>query len=328
MLLAAPVPLLAQAAKEKAHPVEVRFVQSPYADYLFYLLYQNIGQFPQLETAVPLGKIPSLDQLISLPEQVASGQITSYGELYPLLEQYRGATEPVAPVSERGVRRFRKLAYSDELPSYQQLSDIVHQGEAAYSKFLDFWKTNICPAEQREIEAWRHQLNECSPLTKLQEVERLSFPFSKLDVAAIALHLSGSGNTFPAGVYSGLFKNANLAWIIGHEATHLMVDQYAGHNWSAYPLAGQAIGLVKQHRGAAPEIEESLSLFMQLKLSQTCGYTDASRRMSDKFPADTVKGAILRSLEYGWNSYQANSNQDIINYLLQQTIAAFPLSSR
>jgi hypothetical protein len=60
-------------------------------------------------------------------------------------------------------------------------------------------------------------------LNKLQELERLSFPFSNLDVGAMALHLSGSGNTYPAGVYTSLFKKPNLAWVLGHEATHLMV---------------------------------------------------------------------------------------------------------
>jgi hypothetical protein len=95
--LAAPVSSSAQAATGKEHPVKVRFVQSPYADYLFYLLYQNTGQLSQLETSVPLGKIPWLDQLISLPEQAASAQIQSYSELYPLVEQYRNATKPILP---------------------------------------------------------------------------------------------------------------------------------------------------------------------------------------------------------------------------------------
>src|SRR5580658_8098079 len=282
-----------QMEKLQVHPVEVRFVKSPYADYLFYLLYRSTGQFPQLETAVPLGKIASLDQLISLPEQAASAQIKSYAELYPLLEQYRGLKTAVVPVSKGRAKGFRKLVYSDEMPPYQELIEIVHQGKEPYSLFQQFWEQNIAPAEQQQIDVWKHQLIECDPLRQLQEMERLSFPFSKLDVGAIALHLSGSGNTDPAGVYTGLFKKPNLAWVIGHEATHLMVDQYAGHNWHANPLADQAIALVKQHGGVATDIEESLALFMQVKVPQACGYTEASRRMSDKFPANTPTGAIL-----------------------------------
>jgi hypothetical protein len=157
----------------------------------------------------------------------------------------------------------------------------------------------------------------------LQELERLSFPFPTLDVASIALHLSGSGNTYPPGVYTVLFKKPNLAWVIGHEVTHLMVDRYAGHKWRSYPQADRAIELVTQHGGRAGDIEESLAPFMQVKLSQACGYSEATRHMSDKYPENAPKGAILRSLEAGWVDYQANHTQDIIQYLLHQTIGAF-----
>jgi hypothetical protein len=75
--------------------------------------------------------------------------------------------------------------------------------------------------------------------------------------------------------------------------------------------------------GNAGDIEESLALFMQVKLSQARGYTEATRHMSDKYPENAPKGAILRSLEAGWVDYQANHTQDIIQYLLHQTIGAF-----
>jgi len=322
-LLLVPFISRSETVKEQKHAVEVRFIQSPYADYLFYLLYRSPGNFPQLETDVPLGKIPTLDSLISLPEQAASAQIADYHQIYPLVRRYRGITKSIVPVSEAGHQHFRKLVYSDELPSYGQLDDIVHRGEAVYPGFQAFWATNIAPAEQQQIDVWKQQLSQCAPLDKLQELERLSFPFPTLDVASIALHLSGSGNTYPPGVYTGIFKKPNLAWVIGHEATHLMVDQYAGHKWRSYPQADQAIALVTQHEGGANDIEESLALFMQVKLSQACGYTDATRRMSDNFPAGTATAAILRSFELGWPEYQANHNQDIIEYMLQQTIAAF-----
>jgi hypothetical protein len=319
------VPLISrsEAVKEQKHAVEVRFIQSSYADYLFYLLYRSMGQFSQLETDVPIGKIPSLDQLISLPEQAASAQIHHYRQLYSMIHQYRGATEAIVPVSAAGRTHFRKLAYSNDLPSYQRLSDIVHQGEAVYPAFESYWEKNIAPAEKQHIDAWKQQLSECSPLDKLQAVERLSFPFPTLDVGSIALHLSGSGNTYPPGVYTSLFKKPNLAWVIGHEATHLMIDQYAGHKWRSYSVAQQAIELVSQHGGHANDIEESLALFMQVTLSQMCGYSESARRMSDNFPANTPTGAILRSLEAGWPEYLANSGQDIIEYMLKQTIAAF-----
>lgn len=323
LIAASPVIGNSQMPKGREHSVDVRFLSSPYADYLFYLLYHSTGRFPQLETAVPLGEIPKLDQLISLPEQAASGQIKTYRELYPMVQQYRGITQAVVPISRGQAKYFRKLVYSEDLPSYQQLNDIVHSGEVTYPRFQQLWAQAIAPVEQQQIEVWKQQLSECGPMDKLQELERLPFPFSKLDVAAIALHLAGSGNTYPAGVYTGLSKKPNLAWAIGHEATHLMVDRYAGHNWTAYPLANHAIELVKQNGGAASDIEESLSLFMQVKLSQTCGYTASSRRMSDNFPADEPTGAILRALESGWDDYQADPSEDIIDFMIHRTIFAF-----
>jgi hypothetical protein len=328
--VAVPRRLSAQSAERTEHPVEIRFVQSPYADYLYYLLYRNTGSFSELETAVPLGKIPSLgfDRLVSLAEQAASAQVQRYGELFTLVDQYRDAREPVLRLSVNGAQHFRKLGYSYELPSYQQLTEIVRQGEASYPAFLGFWKEHIAPAEQQQIASWERQLVDCDPMRKLQQIERLSFPFEHLDIAAMALHLSGSGNTYPPGVYTSLFKKANLPWAVGHEATHLMLDRYSGHNWLEYPMARQAREVVRLHGGTDPEIEESLCLFMQLKLSQSCGYDEASRRISERFDANVPKGAILRSLEAGWDKYQASPAQDIIGYMLQQTIVAFPAPAK
>ena len=304
-------------------PVSVRFITSPVSDYLFYLFYRSTKDFAQLESSVPLGKIPTLDDTISLPEQAASTQIESYAALYPLLKQYEGAKSRVVPLQESGTERFRILGYSDPLPAYAQIADIVHQGERSFPAFQAFWKTNIAPQEDAQVNVWKQQLSECAPLDKLQELERLSFPYAHLDVAAIALHLSGSGNTYPAGVYTSLFKKPNLAWVLGHEATHLMVDQYAGHNWRAHPLADQAIALVKNHKGAASDIEESLALFMQVKVSQSCRYTDASRKISDKFDAATPTGQILRSLEARWDAYRSDGNKNIIDFMLESTLQAF-----
>ena len=65
----------------------------------------------------------------------------------------------------------------------------------------------------------------CLPLERLRELERVRFPFEALDVGAIAFHFSGSGNYSPPGVYTRLFDNPNLAFTLGHEATHLLVNR-------------------------------------------------------------------------------------------------------
>ena len=45
--------------------------------------------------------------------------------------------------------------------------------------------------------------------------------------------------------------------------------------------------------------------------------------MSDQFAANTPTGAILRSLESGWDGYRLTESQNIIDYSLSRTIAAF-----
>ncbi len=298
-------------------------MKSSFADYLFYLLWRFTGDYPDLKTAVPIDDIATIDQAISLPEQAASRQVSGYGQIYSLLRQYQTARNRVERVRHERGRHYRILSYSKDLPSYEDLHAIVSKGEKSSSTFERYWQDRIAPAEDKQIEAWKRQMAECKPFDKLQQLTRLSFPFSRLDIGAIALHRSGSGNTDPPGIYTALFERPNLAWVVGHEGAHLTVDHYAGHNWQKHRLATQAIGLVEQHGGSASDIEESLSLFMQIKLSQECGYSKAELRISDSFEASSLKGAVLRSLEARWDAYQSSARKNIIDYLLESTLQAF-----
>src|ERR1700730_12568119 len=74
----------ALVASSSIQPVELRFIHSPYADYLFYLLYRDTSPAPALR-AVPIRSIPILDQLVALPEITASARVRSYGEILPLV---------------------------------------------------------------------------------------------------------------------------------------------------------------------------------------------------------------------------------------------------
>jgi hypothetical protein len=302
--------------------VEVRFVKSPIADYLFYLLYRSTGDFPKLKEAVVLDNIPKLDELISLPEIAASAQINSYGELQSLLLPYRDAHGRVAKMIEGGVVHYRILAYSNTLPSYERLSHILALGAADYPKFLAFWEREIAPEEDKQIAAWREQLAIDQPFEKLQLFARLRFPAKSVDIAAIALHVSGSANTYPEGIYSGLFPKPNLAWTVGHEGTHLLVDEHAGLNWLSYPQAREAMLLVKGRGGAQSDIEEALCLLMQVKVSQASGRIPADYRLSARFTEPAVKRDILVALEDGWQKYQESPSGNLIDFLLTQTVCA------
>lgn len=302
--------------------VEVRFVKSPFADYLFYLLYRQTGRFTELERAVPLGDIPTLDDLISLPEVTASAQIQSYSELQSLVLPYRDAHDRVSRIREGESVHYRILAYSDKLPSYEKLSRIIALGEIDYAKFAVFWTERIAPEEDKQIAAWREQLATDQPFNQLQLLARLRFPSPTVDIAAIALHGSGSANTYPEGIYTGLFVKPNLAWTIGHEGTHLLVDDYGGLNWVSRPQAREAINLVVARGGDVSDIEEALCLLMQVKLSQSSGQTPGAFRLSSKLTTPSVKRDILVALENGWASYQADSKEDLIDFLISETIRA------
>ena len=99
------------ATQPEQRNVEVRFIKSPFGDYLFYLLYRHTGHFPDLERVVPLGDIPTLDELISLPEVAASADVRSYSELHSLALPYRDAKQRVVPIHDGGTVHYRILAY-------------------------------------------------------------------------------------------------------------------------------------------------------------------------------------------------------------------------
>jgi hypothetical protein len=328
LLLALSLPAQVTPYWLKAKPikVEARFVKSAYADYLFYLLYRNTGTFPELATAVPLDDIPQLDALISLPEQAASAQVTSYTQIYELAAAYRDAKgrikpERVKPPGKGWVTRYKILAYSNELPAYDSLMNILSRGEAHFAAFEQFWQQNIAPAEDKQIAAWQTQLASCQPFDKLQHILRIPFPFEKIDIAAIALHLSGSGNTNPPGIYTSLFDKPRLSWVVGHEATHLAIDENAGANWQANPLAPKAIELVKQRGGTPSDIEEALPLFMQVKLSQECGTTGPDYDFSAKLNSSPKRDIVLQ-MDRDWGHYRKDYEENIIQFWLASAIKA------
>lgn len=215
----------------KMRSVEVRFLKSPMADYLVYLLYRSTGNavFKDVQAAVPLTDIPTLNELISLPGVAASRRVVAYSDLQPLLEPYRDARDRIIEVRDGQETRYSILGYSETMPRFEDLTQIIRRGESHYGRFKAFWEERIAPAEDQKIAEWREQLASAQPLDTLQRLSRLRYPFDAIDVVAIGMHGAGSANTHPPGIYTGLGVR-NIAWAIGHEGTHLLVDRYAGAN--------------------------------------------------------------------------------------------------
>jgi hypothetical protein len=298
--------------------VELRFVYSPYADYLFYLLYRDTARAPGLE-AVPLDSVPTLNTLVALPEIVASQRVTSYDQILPLAELFRGVRTRIV-----GAPAPRILTYGLEPANYDSLRAIVAAGKAAYPTFAGIWRSQMEPAELRNIAVWQTQGAACHPMDSLQVLTRLVFPSPTIDVGAVYMHFSGSGNYTPMGVYSRTFDKPNLAFTLGHEAMHLLVNPMTGHDWRKYSAAARTLRLARAVGLKTDDLDELLALFMQVKLPQACGTTSASRRISDAFRSDSVRYKVLVSLEDGWSEYRANPSRwpTIIDYFLDRSTAA------
>lgn len=135
------------------------------------------------------------------------------------------------------------------------------------------------------------------------------------------MHGAGSANTHPAAIYTGLGVR-NIAWAIGHEGTHLLVDRYAGANWFARPRAPEAIRLVTKAGGQQYDIEEALCLLMQVKLSEAGDLTTPGDRVSTRLAERSPKRDILVALEDGWDGYQHSTSGDLIDFMLDRAIHA------
>jgi hypothetical protein len=304
--------------------VQLRFLKSPYGDFLFYLLYRQDHGYKGLARAVPLDDVPEADERPSLPEVATSRQVQFYQDLYPLLEPYRDAKkcEEVAEVKlpdGRTQPRARRLCFGDGVPSYEAIFGWVKQGESRYPAFYEVWSKQIAPDEDRQLAAWRQQDERCHPMQKLQEMERLKFTEDHLDVGALALHDGGSALSWPAGVYSGPAA-ADLGWVLGGEGTRLLIGP---GGWRAHPLAARAVERVKKAGGEDGAIEDSLSLFMQVKLSRACGGSADAGRGADRLKQSPVKAALVRSMEDRWPAYEASRSGTIIDFMLESAIAAF-----
>jgi hypothetical protein len=323
VLCASPSTLPSHSSFSGPRPVSVRFIKSALADYLLYLFHRGTGggRFGKIVEHVTLADVPTLNELISLPGVAASVGATSYADIKPLLEPYRSARERILEVKTNGETRYRILGYGETLPDFDVLTRLVAAGEPHYDAFRTFWEGNIAPVEQQKIEEWQRQFLASQPIDSLQRVARLPFPFDQLDVVAMGLHGSGSANSDPPGIYTGLGVR-NIAWAIGHEGTHLLVDRHAGANWFARPQATEAIRLVTDAGGHPNDIEEALCLLMQARLSAAAGFTPIEHRVSVVFTEPSPKRAILVALEEGWESYSQSTKGDLIDFMLDRAIHA------
>jgi hypothetical protein len=75
---------------------------------------------------------------------------------------------------------------------HARLTDIIKRGEPQYVALEGFWKERIAPEEDRRIAKWERQYAKWHPFKRLEQLERIKFPFSSVNVDVIDLDPSGS----------------------------------------------------------------------------------------------------------------------------------------
>lgn len=283
-----------------------------YADFLFYLFYRNVGNYPTLLKAVPLTAVSNYHgAAITLTERANVIQIKNYRALYPLLEPYKQADHGVEE------KPLKHLSFGEPLPNFDTLKIIIKQGEKFFPLFEKFWKDSIEQAELNTISVWKEQAKALKVVEKLFALLRVKPKFDSLFVGAIALHTAGSGLVDQPSIHTQLFKKPNLPWFMGHELTHLLIGQYTGEDWSNQKDFADIMKYLKDNEISYYEVEESLCLFIQVKLSQTCGLLAENYKISAYLPDHLYRKRIVRILEDHWTSYENNTTKfpNIVKYL-------------
>jgi hypothetical protein len=271
----------------------ITFAKSPYADFLFYLLYRHTWQYPDLATAVAITDIPALDSSSFLPEDAISSGVANYGALYQLATHHDNAA---------------------------RLEDMLKRAEPRYPAFYSFWQQRIGPDEDKTASLWAKQEVEWNPIPQLEKIERLKFPFSSIQIDVLALDPQGSSMQRPPTIFTTL-DVPSLAWAIGHEGTHMMVGP-SGANWTARKSADEAERLMKANGGSDYDVEEALCLLMQAKMSIAAGVTAMDFRTSDRLKPSPRK-ALLIALENDWEAYTQSPNINAAHWLIAETLKTF-----
>jgi hypothetical protein len=271
----------------------ITFAKSPYADFLFYLLYRNTGHYPDLATAVAITDIPPLDSSSFLPEDSIISGVANYDVLYQLATHHDDAA---------------------------RLGDMLKRAEPTYPAFYSFWQQHVGPDEDKTASLWARQEVEWNPISHLEAMERLNFPFSSIQIDLLALDPQGSSMQGPPTIFTTL-DVPSLAWAIGHEGTHMMVGPN-GANWTARKGGDDAVRLMRAKGGSNYDVEEALCLLMQAKMSIASGATRKDLRTSDSLKPSPRK-TLLIALENDWESYTKSQNINVADWLIAETLKTF-----
>ncbi|MGM0464668.1 MAG: hypothetical protein ACQEQW_08415 [Bacteroidota bacterium] len=288
---------------------EVELIKSPLGDYLYFLLCRKPHRaVPDLDSLLGIRGIPRMRVLIALPEIVTSYRIDNYSDIYRVIDSYYGGD------SLSSLNKDKRISYSSVVPPAREIEELVRKGEESWPDFMKYWKQYIEPLEDQQIEVWEKQLRENDVMGNYAELTKIHLKSSRLEIAAMAFHLSGSCNFNPHGIYTSLFTRPNLPWVIGHEGTHILLSEFEA-GWMSDP---RVAALEQKVAGAGYRIydlEEAVCLFMQAALARKCGTVPPDYYMHTRIQ-DEFMGSYIQNLEEGLDPYLKDDSMNIVDYMI------------
>jgi hypothetical protein len=258
--------------------VQVSLHTHALTDYLFYALYRTdrLG----LGIPVELRAFPTVECFGHFPQYAALRGAQSAEELPALLEEY----------------------YAEELARHdlplRELAPRIQAAVRGYAEYLPFWHARIFPLESQLLDAWREQARDGEVMELFQRATRLRWPFGEVRLHACYHHPSGSALTPYPYLFSTLFDRyavePSVAWFVGHEAIHLLLDAVV---WWEHAAAPAAI----RWMGGRYLAEEALCLVFQNRMATICGLLPEAEMQVLGGSAKHLR--VYRWLQEHWDEY-------------------------
>lgn len=274
-------------------PVEAICDVAPVCDFLLWTLYRQ-DRFDLDPPCVPIQPITRC-----------------YGH-FPQYAAAFGANDPAAALALLPGYEQEELAQHD-VPA-AELHARIDAALPTYERFLAHWECAVKPLEEGLLDNWRDQLESSEPLALYQRLVRLPVTSNRLYLFACYYHPSGSALTPYPYLFTAPFNRFGLepsvAWFVGHEATHLLLDR---SRWWEQPAGRRGL----KRYGSRQAAEEPLCFLLQNRLSSICGLLpEEEMQQLDASAAPNIP--LYLWLQEQWDRYQESPEQypTIIDFFL------------
>ncbi len=256
----------------------------PVCDYLLWALYRQ-------------------DRFDLCPPALLGEPITERYGHFPQFAAARGARRPEEALALLPEYGQEELARHD-MP-LAELRARVAAALPVYEPFLAHWQGAVKPLEEGLLDCWRDQLETCEPLSLYQRLVRLPLAHDRLYLFACYYHPSGSALTPYPYLFTAPFNRFGLeptvAWFVGHEATHLLLDRT---RWWEMPAGRRG----RRRYGSRHAAEEPLCLLLQNRLSSICGLLpEEEMQRIDAGAAPNIP--LYLWLQERWDEYQESPDR-------------------